>query len=768
MATIDQLSVGLALDYRDFGRGLSDAGRQVDAWVGDVARRLESIPMDVKPPRAGAGAGAPGAGAGGPGAGADPGQLAGQLSSALVPLGAKIEQSMSRALVPLNGLGARMSAQLDAVGGTITTLARRIDSAMKFPTAERALAGLRAFAAKKFAEMGDEAPRYAAKIDRAFAIGQGALKARHFFESVGDVARRSMSKLGSFKPPRINFDQSVTSITKITNATNAATQSMRGFGAQIAIALGAFGLTFKAVGFLKDGVKAAANLNETLSKVDTVFGPAAAKVKAQADEMAQAFGLPKGPMLDAAASIGLIGKASGLSEAGAAGMSNQMAKLAADASSFYNVPLDEALNKIKSGLVGESEPMRAFGVLLNEDAVSAEALRLGLVKNKDELTEQSKVAARASLIMGGLKDASGDLERTQGSASNQGRKFSGTMENLGASVGELLLPALTTGLGLLNEFATYLGTAFEANKSTFAGWAETLGTAFATVGKYVRNWQDTFELARLSIYQSLANVGAYVETLGPNIVTIAKYIAENWVDLILDGIEATVTAFANFGKNLTAIGTAIGEWFADPTAGFEVDWTPLLDGFEAASAKMPELLRPAIVDMSEQMAEVADRIEGRESKRLAGQASTASAPAKRGTLAEGPEAESPTKKLREFADKLLKDIQTPAEKYAEGLAKLDKAVAAGLVKPEQYDRARMGVAKEAGIDLETKRAGAAMIGSTEAYSSIVAALSGRNEGWDRLATGQNALIAEARKQTDIQAATLKATDKASKPSVEKV
>jgi hypothetical protein len=87
-----------------------------------------------------------------------------------------------------------------------------------------------------------------------------------------------------------------------------------------------------------------------------------------------------------------------------------MAMLAADASSFYNVPLDVALEKIRSGLSGEAEPLRAFGVFLSDAAMKAKAAQMGLAGLNGELTEGQKITVRAALIQEQLGTANGDLE----------------------------------------------------------------------------------------------------------------------------------------------------------------------------------------------------------------------------------------------------------------------------------------------------------------------------------------------------------------------
>lgn len=248
--------------------------------------------------------------------------------------------------------------------------------------------------------------------------------------------------------------------------------------AVVGVAAGAFGVK---------AVTAAADLNETISKVGVVFGQQADQITTFANQMASDFGLPKRAILDAAASLGLVGKAAGLAVPEATNMAQGLAKIAADASSFYNVPLEEALVAIQSGLVGEAEPLRRFGVLLSEAAVKAEAARLGIAATGTELTEQQKTMARSSLITKGFADATGDLERTQGSFANQMRAFRGDITNLAADLGQKLLPAAQSLLGafrpMIDVVGNTLGGAFVALAPAITAIAPVMASFGSVIAK---------------------------------------------------------------------------------------------------------------------------------------------------------------------------------------------------------------------------------------------------------------------------------------------
>lgn len=274
----------------------------------------------------------------------------------------------------------------------------------------------------------------------------------------------------------------------LQDAVGKADNSLGSFGAKVNSGIGTmvkFGAAAVAAGTVAAGafgvkaVMAASDLNEQLSKVGVVFGDSAAQVTKFANQMAKDFGLPKTVILDAAGGIGLVGKASGLAQADAAKLGTNMAKLAADASSFYNVPLEEALATIKSGLVGEAEPLRRFGVLLSEAAVQEEAVALGIAKVGEKLTEQQKVQARSSLIMKGMTDASGDLERTQDGLANRIRELKGRAENFAATVGTALLPLVLKALDVFEKLGAVIG--------------DRLAPVFAGVAKLFRNFGETIK-----------------------------------------------------------------------------------------------------------------------------------------------------------------------------------------------------------------------------------------------------------------------------------
>jgi hypothetical protein len=199
-------------------------------------------------------------------------------------------------------------------------------------------------------------------------------------------------------------------------------------------------LTLPILGVAGAAVKFASDAEETKNRVDVIFGDMASAIVDWSNTAIDKIGAANFTAQNLASEFGLLFQSAGITGKGLQAMSIDFAQLAGDAASFFNVPLEDALLRIRSGLVGEAEPMRKFGVFLTEAATAAEAVALGLAKEGEELSEQTKLMARASLITKGMSSAQGDFARTSGSMANQTRQTIERLKELAASIGRDLMP----------------------------------------------------------------------------------------------------------------------------------------------------------------------------------------------------------------------------------------------------------------------------------------------------------------------------------------
>ena len=188
-------------------------------------------------------------------------------------------------------------------------------------------------------------------------------------------------------------------------------------------------------------IKFASDLDEAINKATVTFGNASGVVKEFGEASAASFGISERAANEYAGTLGTILNASGLAEGASAEMSVELVKLAADMASFNNIPIDVALEKLRSGLVGEVEPLRTVGVLLSAAEVNAQAYAQGIAEQGAQLTEAQKVQARYSLILSQTTAQQGDFTRTADSLANSTRIMKAQLEDAAAELGQQLLPA---------------------------------------------------------------------------------------------------------------------------------------------------------------------------------------------------------------------------------------------------------------------------------------------------------------------------------------
>lgn len=200
------------------------------------------------------------------------------------------------------------------------------------------------------------------------------------------------------------------------------------------------------------GVSLASGLSETGSAIRQVFGEeASGEIQAFASTADKALGQSRLSALKAAQTFGVFGKQAGLTGKPLANFSTGLVTLSGDLASFYDSSPDEAIDAIGAGLRGEAEPLRRFGVLLDDATLRQKALELGIYDGEDALTSQQRVLAAQAVIMDQTGIAQGDFGRTSEGLANQQRSLAASLENTQAKFGEALLPAFSAAASFAND-----------------------------------------------------------------------------------------------------------------------------------------------------------------------------------------------------------------------------------------------------------------------------------------------------------------------------
>ena len=240
-----------------------------------------------------------------------------------------------------------------------------------------------------------------------------------------------------------------------TKGTGEAERSLGKFEGTLGKIGKAVGGAFAAgavLNFGKQAVNAASNLAETQSKVGVIFGTSADAVLKFGESAAETMGQSERQALDAASTFATFGKSAGLAGQSLVDFSTDFAGLASDLASFNNTSPEDAIMAIGAALRGESEPIRKYGVLLDDATLRQAALKLGIIETtKQALTPQQKVLAAQAEIWRQTTDAQGDFARTADGVANKTRTMQAKFENMQAALGEKLLPIMSQLLDLTIE-----------------------------------------------------------------------------------------------------------------------------------------------------------------------------------------------------------------------------------------------------------------------------------------------------------------------------
>jgi hypothetical protein len=393
------------------------------------------------------------------------------------------------------------------------------------------------------------------------------------------------------------IDKAIRDFQKLDGAGNKAAYSLKSFDKALtngAIKLAKFGAATAVVGGIiaKSLIQSASNLQESISKINAVFGASSKTIIAWSETTAKALGISQQTALEAAGTYGNLFQAFGIGAPQAQEMSIRLVELAADMASFNNVPIDDALLALRSGLSGETEPLKRFGVALNEAALKNKALEMGLISTtKGTLPQAIKTQAAYALILEQTSIQQGDVARTSDGVAFKMKSFGAQVEDIKSKIGTALIPIFSALMSFLNdrvipvfqEFADILGeeglgAAFRylggqiinsiGNMGALGNTLFALASAFVLVKTATIAYNGT--IAVMTLLNTLAKAGFLGTALGVKVLDLA--LKSSQIGLIVAAITLAVVVIgfliAKFESLRNAI-SAIGGFFKGLFTGFK-------------------------------------------------------------------------------------------------------------------------------------------------------------------------------------------------------
>lgn len=204
----------------------------------------------------------------------------------------------------------------------------------------------------------------------------------------------------------------------------------------------------------KSAIEFSSDMIEVRNVINGVFGDATNDVESFANSAIRNFGLTQ---LQASKMLGVFGgmlEASNIVGEAQTKMSKNLTALSGDIASFYNIDVDEAFNKLKSGLAGETEPLRAFGLNMTVANLEAYALSKGIDQSWKSMNQATQQTLRYNYILEHLALTQGDFARTSMTWANQVRLLSSNFQQLLSILGGAAIKVLYPVVVLLNQIVS--------------------------------------------------------------------------------------------------------------------------------------------------------------------------------------------------------------------------------------------------------------------------------------------------------------------------
>lgn len=272
----------------------------------------------------------------------------------------------------------------------------------------------------------------------------------------------------STKPLRDELKKVNSSVKNTASSVNKQTSAISGAFKKIGGTIAAAMSVKTLVSFGKSCIELGSDLAEVQNVVDVTFGKASEEINKFAKNAITQFGLSETSAKRYSSTMGAMLKSMGISSDAVLDMSKNLTGLSADMASFYNLSSDEAFAKIRSGISGETEPLKQLGINMSVANLEAYALSQGINKSYNSMTQAEQATLRYNYLLSVTKDAQGDFARTSDSWANQTRILAESFNSVKASIGQGLINVFTPVIRIINKFISRLAVAAQ----TFQAFTE--------------------------------------------------------------------------------------------------------------------------------------------------------------------------------------------------------------------------------------------------------------------------------------------------------
>jgi len=367
-----------------------------------------------------------------------------------------------------------------------------------------------------------------------------------------NLAKATKGAQGSFDKLGANFAKVGKNIAKVT--------------AGIAIGLGA-----AIASQIKPAIDAASDLSEGINAVNVSFGDAAEGILELGENAARGLGLSKTELFGIATQFSSFAGTIAGEGGNIVQVVDEISQRGADFASVFNLEVGDALGKFQSGLAGQSEPLRNYGIDLSAATVLAHALETGIFDGVGAMTESEKVQARYSSLMEQTDKVAGDFANTSDGLANQQRILKATLEDTRAEIGEKFMPIMQDIQTFILEKVIPAFTNFWEELIDPNGEAQ---SQLGATGEAMTKFAETFGIASNDITSQQV-----FKWIGDSVISTIKMLTHLSVftQEVFAGLEMafrTESGVNNFGTNIEGIKRIAGAGNTAQAAADAIKFAP--------------------------------------------------------------------------------------------------------------------------------------------------------------------------------------------------
>lgn len=265
------------------------------------------------------------------------------------------------------------------------------------------------------------------------------------------------------------FENGTKNVTRRAKATSETIekeyqklgQKVTGIFKKIGSAIAAAFAVKQIISFTKEAISLASDLQEVQNVVDTAFGSMAYKMEDFASTCVKTYGMSKLTAKEMGSTFMAMAKGMGQETELASDKAIELTGRLGDVASFYNKTASEVNTIGKAIYSGETEPLKAIGIVMTETNLEAYALAKGYKKLYSKMSASEKLLVRQNYFLEQTELAAGDFVKTQDSWANQTRILSEQWKEFMTLIGNVAMEVLTPTIKLLN---TMVGTLVEVGE----------------------------------------------------------------------------------------------------------------------------------------------------------------------------------------------------------------------------------------------------------------------------------------------------------------